>query len=49
MKYYEGENIMNILNKKIPDTEKKVVGLEPTNVWFGVQRHNHSAISIVYV
>ena len=40
MKYKNGENIMNIVIKKISGTEKRssVRGLEP-----GVQRHNHSA------
>ena len=51
MKYSAWKNIMNIVIKKKKKkktylAQKKrssVRGLEPTNVWSGVQRHNHSA------
>ena len=43
MKYKDGANIMNIVIKKISSTEKvsSVIGDEPTNIWSGVQHHNH--------
>ena len=42
MKYSDGENIMNIVIKKISGTEKisSVMGVEPSIVLSGVQHPN---------
>ena len=51
MEKYHNIVIKNIVIKKKYLTQKKkrssVMGVEPTNVWSGVQHHNHKATFVV--